>query len=118
MLKDKGLLLVGIPNYDSLDRNIFQESWNGFEIPLHLYHFTPAAIKKLLNLSGFKCMKVVHTIRPADMASSLENYFVSIDKKKNVCMKKLFFLFSLPLSFIFATLRRSSIMVVHAQKRL
>lgn len=117
MLKDDGLLLIGIPNYDSFDRRVFREYWNGFEIPLHIYHFTPGSIKNLLNIAGFNCMKVVHTIRPADMASSLENYFASRNKSKNIYIRKVSFLLSLPMSYIFSLLRRSSIIVVYAQKR-
>jgi len=117
MLKDDGLLLVGIPNYDSFDRRVIREDWNGIEIPLHLYHFTPVSIKNLLNIAGFNCMRVIHTIRPADMISSLENCFAPMSKKKRAYIKKLFFLFSWPISFIFSVLRRSSIMVVYAQKK-
>ncbi len=117
MLKDDGLFLIGIPNYDSLDRRIFRKYWNGYEIPLHLYHFTSDSIRKALAISGFRCKKVIYTIRPTDMASSLENCFTSVFNKKGIPFIRTLFLFiSIPFSLLFSVLKRSSIIVVFAEK--
>lgn len=118
MLKDDGLLLVGVPNYDSLDRNIFKEYWNGFEIPLHLYHFTPVSINTLTKLTGLTCKKIIHTIRPSDMVSSLTNYLENRYKiAENRLIKKLLLLISIPISLFSSLLKRSSIIVVHIEKQ-
>jgi 2-polyprenyl-3-methyl-5-hydroxy-6-metoxy-1,4-benzoquinol methylase len=116
ILKDDGLLLIGIPNYDSFDRKIFHKYWNGFEIPLHLFHFTPESIKKTLTAAGFRCIKIIHTIRPTDMVSSLENCFDSVLKKKSIFTRIVFLLISIPVSFLFSVLKRSSIIVVFAKQ--
>ncbi|MBA4369599.1 MAG: hypothetical protein C0403_18395 [Desulfobacterium sp.] len=117
MLKDDGLFLIGIPNYDSFDRRIFQKYWNGFEIPLHLYHFTPDSIRKALTTAGFRCITIIHTIRPTDMVSSFENCFDSVLKKKSILTRVVFHLISIPFSFFFSVLKRSSIIVVFAEKK-
>jgi 2-polyprenyl-3-methyl-5-hydroxy-6-metoxy-1,4-benzoquinol methylase len=116
MLKDDGLLLIGIPNYDSFDRKIFQKYWNGFEIPLHLYHFTPDSIRKVLTAAGFRCIKIIHTIRPTDMVSSFENFFGSVLKRKSFFTRIVFLLISIPISILFSVLNRSSIIVIFAKK--
>jgi len=117
ILKDDGLFMIGVPNYASLDRRIFKEEWNGFEIPLHLNHFTPASINTLTKLTGFTCKKIIHTIRPSDMVSSLTNYFENKYKiANNRLIKKLLFLISIPISLFSSLLKRSSIIIVYIEK--
>lgn len=43
-LKQKGLLVLSIPNLESLDRRLFGESWIGWELPRHLYLFPHTAL--------------------------------------------------------------------------
>jgi len=118
ILKDEGLLVIGIPNYNSLDRKLFKGNWNGFEIPLHLQHFTPYSIKKLLEIVGFECRKIVYTIRPSDMAKSIQNIIASyLNIKNSLPVDKLTLLLSIPLTCIFSVLKKSSIIIVHAEKR-
>jgi 2-polyprenyl-3-methyl-5-hydroxy-6-metoxy-1,4-benzoquinol methylase len=117
ILKQGGQLLIGLPNYSSLDRKIFRESWNGFEIPIHLFHFSPDSIGRLLKHLGFSRIKIVHTIRPSDMAKSLRNYLSDHDRLTLPSfINPILFLVAIPFSLLFAFLERSSIMLVTASK--
>ena len=117
ILKKGGLLLIGVPNYSSLDRKIFKDNWNGFEIPLHLYHFTPDSITQLIEHAGFSCIKITHTIRPSDMVKSLKNLLVDHYKIRLISfMDPFLFIISIPFAFIFSFLKQSSIITVYAKK--
>jgi len=117
MLKEDGLLLLGIPNFNSMDRKLFRSSWNGYEVPLHLNHFTPHTIRLALEQTGFSCRRITHTIRPSDMASSIENLIQDkFHLKRNRFLRQFLVILALPLSLVISIMRRSSIIVVHAKK--
>ncbi len=54
LLKEKGKLLIAVPNYTSPDARIYKTYWAAYEVPRHLYHFSPASMQKLLEGNGFK----------------------------------------------------------------
>ncbi|MDP9230447.1 MAG: class I SAM-dependent methyltransferase, partial [Bacteroidota bacterium] len=54
LLKEKGRLFIAIPNYTSKDAAIYQEYWAAYDVPRHLYHFSPQAMKKLVENHGLK----------------------------------------------------------------
>ncbi len=39
-LKKRGTLFLAVPNYDSLDSQLYKENWASLDVPRHLYHFT------------------------------------------------------------------------------
>lgn len=56
LLKDNGLLIISVPNAASMPAKLAGREWVYFG-ELHLYHFTPMTIQRLLGFCGFK---VVH----------------------------------------------------------
>lgn len=56
-LRINGLLLIGVPNYQSPQARIFKTNWAGWDLPRHLYHFDAESLKSLLSTCGFK---VIH----------------------------------------------------------
>jgi SAM-dependent methyltransferase len=46
-LKPDGILYLTVPNIDALDSHIFGSFWYGLELPRHLYHFSPASLRRL-----------------------------------------------------------------------
>jgi 2-polyprenyl-3-methyl-5-hydroxy-6-metoxy-1,4-benzoquinol methylase len=54
LLKENGKLFVAVPNYTSLDAKIYQEYWAAYDVPRHLYHFSPAAMLALTQKNGLK----------------------------------------------------------------
>ncbi|MEO8820623.1 MAG: class I SAM-dependent methyltransferase [Ginsengibacter sp.] len=49
LLSPDGKLFIAVPNYTSKDAKIYQQYWAAYDVPRHLYHFSPAAMKTLLN---------------------------------------------------------------------
>ena len=52
LLKPGGKLFVAVPNYTSYDETIYKEYWAAYDVPRHLYHFSPASMNILLSLHG------------------------------------------------------------------
>jgi len=53
LLDQKGTLLIAVPNSASYDAEYFKEFWAAYDVPRHLYHFTPATIEPLFKKHGF-----------------------------------------------------------------
>jgi 2-polyprenyl-3-methyl-5-hydroxy-6-metoxy-1,4-benzoquinol methylase len=54
VLKQDGRLIIAVPNYTSFDASYYQQYWAGYDVPRHLYHFSPTGMKQLAELNGFK----------------------------------------------------------------
>jgi 2-polyprenyl-3-methyl-5-hydroxy-6-metoxy-1,4-benzoquinol methylase len=52
LLKPGGVLLIAVPNYTSNDAAAYKAFWAAYDVPRHLYHFSPAAMKQLLTAHG------------------------------------------------------------------
>ena len=57
ILKPGGLLVCAVPNLAGLDAKLFGKYWQGYELPRHLYHFTPRTLSKLFRKNGFRIVK-------------------------------------------------------------
>ena len=47
-----GTLLVAVPNYTSPDAERYGANWAAYDVPRHLYHFSPASMQRLLGQHG------------------------------------------------------------------
>ncbi len=57
LLKENGKLLIAVPNYTSKDAAIYKEYWAAYDVPRHLYHFSPKAMKVLIEKNGLKLLQ-------------------------------------------------------------
>lgn len=53
ILKPGGILIIRVPNYNSLDRIFFKSNWAGWDSPRHLYVFNKNIIKAFMKKTGF-----------------------------------------------------------------
>ena len=53
LLKDRGVLIVAVPNPDSFDAQKYGEMWAAYDVPRHLWHFTPSAMQQFGIKHGF-----------------------------------------------------------------
>lgn len=53
LLKPKGKLVIAVPNFTSYDAGHYREFWAAYDVPRHLYHFSPRAMEVLLQNEGF-----------------------------------------------------------------
>ncbi|GAO44285.1 class I SAM-dependent methyltransferase [Flavihumibacter petaseus] len=54
LLKPGGRLFLALPNWQSADAAHYGSDWAAYDVPRHLYHFSPAAVKQLLQRNGFR----------------------------------------------------------------
>lgn len=57
LLSGKGVLVIAVPNFSSHDRLHYENNWAGFDVPRHLWHFTPEGLEEMLSSAGFKLIK-------------------------------------------------------------
>ena len=53
ILKPGGQLFIAVPNYTSYDAQLYKEYWAAYDVPRHLYHFSPQSMEKLASSKGF-----------------------------------------------------------------
>ncbi len=54
LITPQGKIFIAVPNYTSKDATIYQEHWAAYDVPRHLYHFSPASMEKLLGMYNLK----------------------------------------------------------------
>lgn len=53
-LKPGGRLVIAVPNHTSYDSNVYKQYWAAYDVPRHLYHFSPKSMGILLEQKGFE----------------------------------------------------------------
>ena len=53
ILKERGVLIVAVPNPDSYDAKKYKEWWAAYDVPRHLWHFRPSVIQQFGSKHGF-----------------------------------------------------------------
>lgn len=53
LLTDKGVLIVAVPNCSSFDAQKYGAYWAAYDVPRHLWHFTPGTIQQWGSKHGF-----------------------------------------------------------------
>ncbi|MCB0743532.1 MAG: class I SAM-dependent methyltransferase [Ignavibacteriae bacterium] len=74
ILKKKGKLFVAVPNRSSYDAIKYGNFWAAYDLPRHLYHFTPKDIEHIFRLHNFKVEKV--------LPMKFDSYYVSMLSEK------------------------------------
>ena len=74
LLKDDGCLVIAVPNCSSYDAQKYKEFWAAYDVPRHLWHFTPDSIKKFGEKHNFTLVN--HLPMPFDA------FYVSILSEK------------------------------------
>ncbi len=59
VLADNGTLFVAVPNAKSEDAAYYKETWAAYDVPRHLWHFTPPTVRILAKNAGFKVEKML-----------------------------------------------------------
>ena len=60
LLAKNGRIFIAVPNYEAPEHDVYKLYWAAYDVPRHLYHFTPAAMKNLLGQHGLQ----IEEIRP------------------------------------------------------
>lgn len=69
LLAPGGRLIVAVPNISSLPFRWFGPNWFALDLPRHLTHFTPASLRQMVELAGFR-VDGLRTVRHNDWLRS------------------------------------------------
>lgn len=58
ILDDNGFLVVAVPNSLSRDAWHYKSRWAAYDVPRHLWHFTPSTLKAWAQKHGFRLMDI------------------------------------------------------------
>ena len=53
LLKQNGRLIIAVPNHTSYDAQFYKNYWAAYDVPRHLYHFSPSSMQFLMKSNGF-----------------------------------------------------------------
>ena len=58
LLKDNGRLIIAVPNHTSFDALFYGKFWAAYDVPRHLYHFSPSSMNFLVQSFGFELVNL------------------------------------------------------------
>ena len=74
LLKPSGTLIIAVPNSNSRDASYYQDFWAAYDLPRHLFHFTPDTLNKVAVKHGF----IIKEILPL----KFDAYYISLISEK------------------------------------
>lgn len=74
LLKPKGLIIIAVPNCSSLDAKLYQQYWAAYDVPRHLYHFTPNDVERLMGQFDLKVFNILPMV--------FDSFYVSMLSEK------------------------------------
>jgi len=116
-------LVLSVPNAGSAEFSFFKSRWYALQLPNHLYHFTPATMKKMLNAAGWEVERIYHQRILSNLIASL-GYFFSDHNFTRLGQKLINFpehpgkyghLFLYPLAWLLSKFAQTGRMVVWAR---
>lgn len=58
ILKPAGKVIVALPNCESADALHYNENWAAYDVPRHLWHFSPSTFKQFAERNGFSIQSI------------------------------------------------------------
>jgi len=59
LIKPSGTIIIAVPNFNSFDAKYYSSFWAAYDVPIHLWHFSKTAIKKLFAKENLELQKVI-----------------------------------------------------------
>ena len=59
LLKPTGKIFIAVPNYTSADAESYKEHWAAYDVPRHLYHFSPRSMQVILEKHQLRIERTV-----------------------------------------------------------
>lgn len=74
LIKPNGIIIIAVPNCESLDAKIYKEHWAAYDVPRHLYHFTPKDIESIFKNHDMEMFKILPMV--------FDSFYVSMLSEK------------------------------------
>jgi SAM-dependent methyltransferase len=115
LLRPGGLLWLEVPNAASTETRLFGRHWFQWDLPRHLYHFTPETLTRMLRETGFRPRTVKCDGRVAFFAESLADVLAERMGLRRSMGKRVASL-ARPLVYLLGAINRGGILTVHAMR--
>jgi 2-polyprenyl-3-methyl-5-hydroxy-6-metoxy-1,4-benzoquinol methylase len=120
LLKNDGLCMISVPNFNSFNARLFRDKWFHLDCPRHLYIFTARTIEGLFEKSNLRIRRIIYNRSSKGILGSLQyciygdNYNPSHRNrvKRSSLLRKIVS----PWSGVAALMRQSDMMSVCAEK--
>lgn len=89
ILKQGGSLIIEVPNAGSPIARWFGCQWLGLDLPRHLHHFTPQALRMLLERYGLRVEKIQYFSLEHSVFSLLQSLENAITGKRNLLLESM-----------------------------
>lgn len=118
LLSNGGRLFLGLPNFDSISRILFNKwQFGALSIPRHLVHFNTRSLYNSLRAAGFSKFEVKTVPHPSFFRSLCVKWGMPYSDIVNSRVINLFSFLSLPLEFFFSLIGYGDGLVAIAEKR-
>ncbi|MBY0487171.1 MAG: class I SAM-dependent methyltransferase [Flavobacteriaceae bacterium] len=74
LIKPTGTVIIAVPNFKSYDASHYRNFWAAYDVPIHLWHFSKTAIKKLFANENLELVKV--------LPMKFDSFYVSLLSEK------------------------------------
>ena len=74
LLAADGRICIAVPNYTSYDAKRYGPYWAAYDVPRHLYHFSPQSMKMLLAIHGLRLL--------AEKPMWFDSFYISLLSEK------------------------------------
>lgn len=74
LIKPNGTIIIAVPNFKSFDAKHYGVFWAAYDVPIHLWHFSKTAIKKLFAKENLELVKV--------LPMKFDSFYVSLLSEK------------------------------------
>jgi SAM-dependent methyltransferase len=117
LLNGDGLLVVSVPNVDSLEFKLFGRWWFPLDPPRHFYHFDKHSLSGIFAQAGFRLQRVRTSIRAIFLMASLDRLWKHRFRKDVPFRKVIDRLIARPVSRIAGYLGYGTEITVYAVKQ-
>ena len=122
LLKTKGILIIEVPNIESISFKFFGKYFFHLDIPRHLFHWSYSTLSYLLELEGFEILEYKY-LKFNSLLSLFRSFSRFLEEKsQNILIRKIAIVFFIPLLFFltmfrfFLPSRKSDILRIVARK--
>ena len=78
IVKNTGIIIIGVPNHDSLVAKIYKSKWYGWGVPEHVWHFDRGSIQNLLSKNGFQIKELIQNSQYYAFSKSLRKNTMAV----------------------------------------
>jgi SAM-dependent methyltransferase len=117
-LVDNGVLLLILPNHDSLAAKLFGAAWPGYDAPRHLWGFSPTSLTRALKATGFKIETIQHQAPTTwcwHAALAGQRLPTPVSRLRQIASSRFAYLM-LPVGIVFSLLKKGDFIRVVARK--